>query len=177
MTSAPTAALTYLVAGQTGAHERQLARFDDDQWQEYLDLLSGLFVLTVDRRFRPGEPGAVIRFVASVRERFDPAGTAIDPTVAETLMYAALGQHDTLPATAETITAQTLLVVALVTDEGLSPAGLADLIDDTTAMIAAEPDNRPAAVTPDGPAAVTPDGQPAGQQQPDDHGQQPADPP
>ncbi|ROO61190.1 hypothetical protein EDC02_3121 [Micromonospora sp. Llam0] len=136
MTSAPTAALTYLVAGQTGAHERQLARFDDDQWQEYLDLLSGLFVLTVDRRFRPGEPAAVIRFVASVRERFDPAGTAIDPTVAETLMYAALGQHDTLPATAETITAQTLLVVALVTDEGLSPAGLTDLIDDTTTMIA-----------------------------------------
>ncbi|MFV2022496.1 hypothetical protein [Micromonospora sp. LOL_023] len=136
MTSAPTAALTYLVAGQTGAHERQLARFDDDQWQEYLDLLSGLFVLTVDRRFRPGDPAAVIRFVASVRERFDPAGTAIDPTVAETLLYAALGQHDTLPATAETITAQTLLVVALVTDEGLSPAGLADLIDDTTTMIA-----------------------------------------
>ncbi|MDG4771845.1 hypothetical protein [Solwaraspora sp. WMMD792] len=176
MTSAPTAALTYLVAGQTGAHERQLARFDDDQWQEYLDLLSGLFVLTVDRRFRPGEPAAVIRFVASVRERFDPAGTAIDPTVAETLLYAALGQHDTLPATAETITAQTLLVVALVTDEGLSPAGLANLIDDTTTMIAAEPD-QPAAVTPDGPAAVTPDGQPADQQQPDDHEQQPADPP
>ncbi|WFE20942.1 hypothetical protein O7621_24220 [Solwaraspora sp. WMMD937] len=153
MTSAPTAALTYLVAGQTGAHERQLARFDDNQWQEYLDLLSGLFVLTAERRFRPGEPAAVIRFVASVRERFDPAGTAIDPTVAETLMYAALGQHDTLPATAETITTQTLLVVALVTDEGLSPAGLADLIDDTTTMIAlqsepAELEKPPEAVDP-----------------------------
>ncbi|WFE29321.1 hypothetical protein O7623_09070 [Solwaraspora sp. WMMD791] len=96
------------------------------------------------RRFRPGDPAAVIRYVASVRERFDPAGTGIEPTTAETLLYAALGQHDTLPATAETIAIQTTLVVALVNDEGLSAAGLANLIDDTNELIAlhAEPPDR-----------------------------------
>ncbi|WP_326552877.1 hypothetical protein [Micromonospora sp. NBC_01813] len=134
--AAPATALTHLIAGQTGAHERQLARFDDTQWQHYLDLLSALFVLVVHRRFRPGDPAAIIRYVATVRERFDPAGTGIEPTTAETLLYAALGQHDTLPATADTIAAQTMLVVALVNDEGLSPAGLANLINDTNELIA-----------------------------------------
>ncbi|MDG4765407.1 hypothetical protein O7632_15075 [Solwaraspora sp. WMMD406] len=168
MTSPPAAALTHLIAGQTGAHERQLARFDDTQWQEYLDLLSGLFVLAVDRRFRNGDPAAVIRFVASVRERFDPAGTTIDATVAETLMHAALGAHDTLPATAETIAAQTMLVVALINDEGLSPTGLTQLLDETAEMLAATAAvtvavSEPPAVDgrPDQPADATPDDRPA----------------
>ncbi|WJK43281.1 hypothetical protein O7608_13265 [Solwaraspora sp. WMMA2056] len=138
--SEPVAALTFLMAGQVGAHDRRVQRFTDADRQHYLDLLSGLFVLCVDRRFRRDDDhGAVIRFVASVRERFDPERTLVDPTVAENLLLAALGGHDTLPATAENVTVQTLLTVALVSDEQPSPAGYDALLCQVDAMMAVVP--------------------------------------
>lgn len=137
--SQPVTALTFLLAGQVGAHDRRVQRFTDAERQHYLDLLSGLFVLCVDRRFRRDDPAAVIRFVASVRERFDPERTLIDPTVAENLLLAALGGHDTLPATAENVTVQTLLTVALVSDEQPSPAGYDTLLRQVDAMTAVVP--------------------------------------
>ncbi|MDG4764760.1 hypothetical protein O7632_11685 [Solwaraspora sp. WMMD406] len=139
-TTEPLAALTYLMAGQVSAHDRRVQRFTEAERQHYLDLLSGLFVLCVDRRFRRADGhGAVIRFVASVRERFDPDRTLIDPTVAENLLFAALGGHDTLPATAENVTVQTLLTVALVSDEQPSPAGYDALLCQVDTMIATVP--------------------------------------
>lgn len=138
-TSEPVAALTCLMAGQVPAHDRRVQRFTEADRQHYLDLLSALFVLCADRRFRRHDQGAVIRFVASVRERLDPDRTLVDPTVAENLLLAALGGHDTLPATAENITVQTLLTVALVSDEQPSPAGYDALLRDVDAMIASTP--------------------------------------
>lgn len=138
-TSGPVAALTYLMAGQVGAHDRRVGRFTDVDRQHYIDLLSALFVLCVDRRFRRDDQGAVIRFVASVRERFDPDRTMVDPRVAESLLLAALGGHDTLPATAENVAVQTLLTVALVSDEQPSPAGYDALLREVDAMVTAVP--------------------------------------
>jgi hypothetical protein len=127
------------MAGQVGAHDRRVQRFTDADRQHYLDLLSAVFVLCVDRRFRRDDQGAVIRFVASVRERLDPDRTLIDPSVAENLLLAALGCHDTLPATAENIAVQTLLTVALVSDEQPSPAGFDALLRQVDAMVTVAP--------------------------------------
>ncbi|WJK37239.1 hypothetical protein [Solwaraspora sp. WMMA2065] len=134
-TNQPVAALSYLMAGQVHAHDRRTERFTEADRQHYLDLLSALFVLCADRRFRRDDHGAVIRFVASVRERFDPDRTLVDPVIAENLLLAALGGHETLPATAENITVQTLLTVALVSDEQPSPAGYAALLREVDAMV------------------------------------------
>ncbi|MFV2096462.1 hypothetical protein ACFHW1_13365 [Micromonospora sp. LOL_014] len=134
-TNQPVAALSYLMAGQVHAHDRWVQRFTEADRQHYLDLLSALFVLCADRRFRRDDHGAVIRFVASVRERFDPDRTLVDPVIAENLLLAALGSHETLPATAENITVQTLLTVALVSDEQPSPAGYDALLREVDAMV------------------------------------------
>ncbi|WP_326552368.1 hypothetical protein [Micromonospora sp. NBC_01813] len=75
--SQPVAALTCLMAGQVPAHDRRVQRFTEADRQHYLDLLSALLVLCADRRFRRDDQGAVIRFVASVRERFDPDRTLV----------------------------------------------------------------------------------------------------
>jgi len=140
MTSPPVAALSYLVSGQAGAHHRRVDHFTEAERQHYLDLLSAVFVLAVDRRFGPEDDTSIIRFVASVRERFDPNSGMIDPGVAETLIHAALGRHDTLPGTAENITTQTVLVVALINDEDLSPDGLDALVREADATIRAAPE-------------------------------------
>jgi hypothetical protein len=104
--TAPTVALKDLLTGRLRAHGRRLRGFTDADWQRYADLLAGAFLLAVRRRFVSGQDRAsVIRFVASVRERYDHTGGDVDPVVAEALVWAALGDREPVPVDAPAVTA------------------------------------------------------------------------
>ncbi|MEV4757563.1 hypothetical protein AB0J86_20960 [Micromonospora sp. NPDC049559] len=123
------AALRDLAAGRLYEHDQRLRRFDEPAWQRYGELLDAAFRLAVHRRFRPGQDRApIIRFVASVRERYDHTGQDVDPGVAESLVWAALGERDPVPMERAAVTAQTLLVVGLLEDEGLAPTELESFV-------------------------------------------------
>ena len=133
MNSPDIAALTDLLAGRLRAHRRRLDGFTKDDWRRHGDLLDGAFLVAVRRRFLAGQERApVIRFVASVRERYDPTGAEIDPSLAELLVWAALGEREPLPVTAATVTARTLLILGLLEDEGMTDAELAGFLDSMT---------------------------------------------
>jgi hypothetical protein len=119
------AAIRDLAVGRVRDYDRRLRRFDEAAWHRYAELLDTVFLLAVDRRFRPGQDcGPIIRFVASVRERYDHSGTDIDPATAEALIQAALGQCEPLELDASTVAAQTMLVLGLLDDEGMSSTEL-----------------------------------------------------
>ncbi|MFD0823654.1 hypothetical protein ACFQ0D_36225, partial [Micromonospora zhanjiangensis] len=125
----PRAALHDLIGGQVRQHDRRLRRFSEPDWQRYADLLSGAFLLAVRRRFRPGQERApIIRFVATVRERFDHTGHDLDPVIAERLVWAALGEGKPEPATSAAMAAQTLLVLGLLEDEGMAETELDEFL-------------------------------------------------
>lgn len=128
--SAPVAAaLRDLLLGRVRDHDRRLCRYDDETWEQHRRLLTAAFHLAVGRRFRPGhDPAPVIRFVASVRERYGPTGYRIDPVTAEALLRAALGEAEPPPLDRGAVTALTLLLAGLVEDEGLCPAEVDDLL-------------------------------------------------
>jgi hypothetical protein len=126
----PRAALHDLIDGQVRQHDRRLRRFTEPDWQRYADLLSGAFLLAVRRRFRAGQDRApIIRFVATVRERFDHTGHDLDPVIAERLVWAALGEADAVPISGPAVAAQTLLVLGLLEDEGMPQAELDEFLD------------------------------------------------
>lgn len=126
MVSRYVAPLRDLATGRVRDHQHRLSRLDERGWQRYGLLLDSAFRLAVDRRFRAGQERApVIRFVASVRERYDVTGYDLDPRLAESLLWAALdGRPVPEPEQPSTVAAQTLLLVGLLEDEGLSPAEL-----------------------------------------------------
>jgi hypothetical protein len=129
VTSPYAAAVRDLATGRVRDYNRRLRRFDDTAWRQYGELLDAVFLLAVDRRFRPGQDCApIIRFVASVRERYDHSGVEIDPATAESLIHAALGQHPPVVLDAPAIAAQTMLVIGLLDDEGMSPTELTALL-------------------------------------------------
>ncbi|MEH1012767.1 hypothetical protein V6U90_06560 [Micromonospora sp. CPCC 206060] len=130
----PSVALTDLLTGQLRAHHRRLRAFGDQDWQRYGDLLHGVFLLAVQRRFTAGvDRAAIIRFVASVRERYDRSGYDIEPGLAEELVRAALDDREPVPVTASAVAARTLLVVGLLEDEGMPEAELVEFLDAATA--------------------------------------------
>jgi hypothetical protein len=129
------AALRDLATGRVRAHDRRLRGFDGPGWERYGELLTSAFLLAVDRRFRAGQDRApVIRFVASVRERYDHTGHDVDPATAEALVWAALGERAPLPMDRATVAAQTLLVIGLLDDEGMSRAELAAFLREADAI-------------------------------------------
>ena len=155
MSGDPLTALRNLLHGRTAGHDRRLGDFTEPDWRRYADLLAGVFLLAVRRRFTAGQDRApVIRFVAGVRERYDRSGQDIEPLTAEALIWAALGDTDPLPVTATTVTAQLLLLVGLLDDEGMPPAELDDLLD-SAARTARTPTALPDPV-PTGPAEAGP---------------------
>ncbi|MGC5330883.1 hypothetical protein [Micromonospora sp. DT62] len=94
MTDDPTTALRNLLDGRLGRHDRRLRRFTEPQWLRYADLLAGALLVAARRRFVAGQDRApLIRFVAAARERYDLTGMDVDPTLAETLLGAALGEQ------------------------------------------------------------------------------------
>jgi hypothetical protein len=125
----PRAALHDLIDGQVRQHDRRLRRFTEPDWHRYADLLSGAFLLAVRRRFRAGQDRApIIRFVATVRERFDHTGHDLDPVIAERLVWAALGEADPVPINGPAVAAQTLLVLGLLEDEGMPQSELDEFL-------------------------------------------------
>lgn len=134
--SAPVAALRDLLLGRVRDHDRRLCRYDDETWEQHRRLLTATFHLAVGRRFRPGQDAApLIRFVASVRERYGPTGYQVDPVTAERLLRAALGEVRPPPLDRQAVTAVTLLLAGLVEDEGLSPAEVDDLLAEAERLL------------------------------------------
>ncbi|WP_416903214.1 hypothetical protein [Micromonospora echinospora] len=149
MTESVRTALRSLVHGRVDRHDRRVRGFAESEWRRYEDLLAGALLVAARRRFAPGaDQAAVIRFVASARERYDVTGLDVDPTVAEALIRAALGECPAPPDDAATLTARTLLLLGLLEDEGMTTAELDDLLTDawTTA------EGEPTAGSPDGTA-------------------------
>jgi hypothetical protein len=143
MVSGYAMALRDLAKGRVRDYQQRLRRFDEDAWQRYGQLLDAAFQLAVHRRFRPGQERApIIRFVASVRERYDRTGNDIDPCVAEALVRAALDERPPVPMDRDAVTAQTLLVVGLFADEGLSPAELDAVLADAETLAAEDRSDR-----------------------------------
>ncbi|MET8122080.1 hypothetical protein [Micromonospora sp. NPDC005189] len=121
MVTDPHAALRGLLAGRLRGHERRLRRFTEPDWRRYADLLAEALLVAVRRRFVAGQDRApVIRFVASSRERYDATGRDVDPAVAEALVWSALGERPPVPDDAAAIVARTVLLLALLEDEGLT---------------------------------------------------------
>ncbi|MEU8257665.1 hypothetical protein AB0C06_25755 [Micromonospora inaquosa] len=125
----PQAALRGLLAGRLRGHERRLSRFAESDWLRYADLLAGALLVAVRRRFVAGQDRAlVIRFVASVRERYDATGRDVDPVLAEALVWAALGERPPVPPDTAAIVARTVLLLGLLEDEGLTDRELDEIL-------------------------------------------------
>jgi hypothetical protein len=137
-TDSHAATLRALLRGDARGYDRRIRRLNTPGWA---DFLAAAFVVAVDRRFRPGQdPASVIRFVAGVRERYDHTGRDIDPTVAEALIWAALGAG-TVPAAVGTVTVRTVLLLGLLADEDLSERELAAFIADVATLSEANADS------------------------------------
>ncbi|MFE0593980.1 hypothetical protein [Micromonospora echinospora] len=151
MTESVRTALRSLVHGQVDRHDRRVRGFAEPEWRRYADLLAGALLLAARRRFAPGaDRAAVIRFVASARERYDVTGLDVDPTVAEALIRAVLGECPAPPDDAATLTATTLLLLGLLEDEGMTPADLDDLLTAAWATAEGEPAGTAGPVVPAG---------------------------
>ncbi|MFY1686748.1 hypothetical protein [Plantactinospora sp. WMMB782] len=99
----------------------------------------------------------MIRFVASVRERYDHTGYDLDPRLAESLLWATLaGEPTPDPLRARTHTTQTLLLVALLDDEGLSRAELDRFLTDAEGPPTPMPSPTPTPTREASPAQATP---------------------
>ncbi|GAB3810856.1 hypothetical protein [Micromonospora zhanjiangensis] len=153
----PKAALRDLLDGRVRGYDRRLRHFSERDWRRYGDLLSGALLLAVRRRFRAGQDRApVIRFVATVRERYDHTGHDLDPVVAERLVWAALGEGEPVPVVGPAVAAQTLLVLGLLEDEGMPRADLDDFLaaaDTLTHPTTTEPSPTPPPIDPMDPTA------------------------
>ncbi|MFI6268970.1 hypothetical protein [Micromonospora zamorensis] len=129
MVTDPHAALRGLLTGRLRGHERRLRRFTEPDWRRYADLLAGALLVAVRRRFVAGQDRApVIRFVASVRERYDATGRDVDPVLAEALVWAALGERPPVPDDASAVVARTVLLLGLLEDEGLTDSERNDIL-------------------------------------------------
>ena len=138
------ALLRDLATGRVRDYQHRLRKFDELDWQRYGLLLAAAFRLAVDRRFRPGQDRApIIRFVASVRERYDHTGYDVDPTLAEALVWAALDERRPVPMERRAVAVQTLLVVGLLTDDGLSRAELDEFLSTAEAISTLAPEPAP----------------------------------
>ncbi|AVT39278.1 hypothetical protein [Plantactinospora sp. BB1] len=133
MLSRYAAPLRDLATGRPRDYQHRIDRFDEPDWRRYGLLVETAFRLAAHRRFRPGgeDRAPVIRFVASVRERYDRTGYDLDPRLAESLLWATLaGEPTPDPLRSRTHTAQTLLLIGLLDDEGLSRTELDRFLSD-----------------------------------------------
>ncbi|MDG4831473.1 hypothetical protein O7627_19430 [Solwaraspora sp. WMMD1047] len=108
-----------LVTGRVRAYHARLRRFDDTDWRGYARFLDLAFALAVGQHFQPGQDRVpVIRFVAAARATYHPGGANLDPNLAECLISAALGERRRPPVTPACVAALTLLLVALLREDG-----------------------------------------------------------
>jgi len=125
-------ALRAFLAGDFAEHDRLTQHLDEtDGWDGYPALLGAAFLEAVDRRFATGYTRAdVIQLVTDARGRFDESGEVLDPTAAERLVLAVLGEGsvDDLNDKIRART-QVLLLGELITKENLEDAVLDEFME------------------------------------------------
>jgi hypothetical protein len=136
-------ALLRLLTDDVRRHERWLHHIAARNTAHlYAGYLAAAFLLAVERRFRPGQdPELIDRFVTTARSRYDPDGTALHPAVAGWLIRVALGEpgpdRDRPAGPTRLVAAQTVLLVSLLVDEGLSRDELDDFLAEAGRLLAA----------------------------------------
>lgn len=102
----------------------------------YAILLTAAFTLAAERRFVPPLTLAdLIRYVADVRARTPSAAENVDPKIAERLLLGALTDESISDIDGKAIGVnQGILLVAMVADEDLDPAGLERFIEESRAL-------------------------------------------
>jgi hypothetical protein len=121
------AVLRALLAGDLERHKLLYAQLGRDQaLAGYTALVTGAFSEAVERRFGANyRPADVITFVGDVRTRSDQIAESLDPSAAERVIRAVFGDgsvRDLRDATV--VSAQIVLLGALIADERLNAAGL-----------------------------------------------------
>ncbi|MGW0435327.1 hypothetical protein ACWDV4_22655 [Micromonospora sp. NPDC003197] len=101
----------------------------------YAEFLAAAFVLAVDRRFPARrDPATLDRFLTRVRQRY--SGAWIDPFVADDLIRTALGDRRMRPIdAAQSIAVVTVLVIALLADEGGDRRAVDDFLAEAGRML------------------------------------------
>jgi len=127
VTDRQVATLRAQLAGDFEEHTRLLAQFDEAlNARPYVTLINAAFFAAADRRFGgTAAAGDITGFVADVRSRSPKVRAALDPRVAEQVLLAvATGADISDLDPREVRSSQTILLDALITDEGLDGAGL-----------------------------------------------------
>lgn len=114
-------------------YDRRHAQLDlKSDSKGYAMLLTAAFTLATEQRFPPPVTLAdLIRYVADVRSRTPSAAENVDPKIAERLLLAALTDDSISDLDGKAIGVnQSILLVAMVADKGLDPAGLEEFIEE-----------------------------------------------
>jgi hypothetical protein len=126
------ATLRAQLTGDYDGHRRWLADLDSrGELGGYTAVVTATFIEAVDRKFGPHttSDAPVVAFVADIRSRFPAADDEIDPVVAERVLSKALGRGSISNVDGPTIRRmETLLLPLLVTDLGLDPDGVDQLL-------------------------------------------------
>jgi hypothetical protein len=131
------AALRALLAGDLERHKLLYAQLGLDQaLAGYTALVTGAFSEAVERRFGANyRPADVITFVGDVRSRSDRIAESLDPSAAERIIRAVFGDGSVKDLRDVTVvSAQMVLLGALITDEQLDDAGLDAFLTDARTL-------------------------------------------
>jgi hypothetical protein len=121
------ATLRAQLAGDLEEHRRLLAQFDEkSDGRPYVMLTNAAFIEAVDRNFTSGTTtDDIIQFVVNVRSRSEKVRASLDPRVAERVLLAAVTDADISDLDPREVRrSQTILLNALIVDEGLDGARL-----------------------------------------------------
>jgi hypothetical protein len=125
------ATLRAQLAGDLEEHRRLLAQFDEkSDGRPYVMLTNAAFIEAVDRNFTSGTTtDDIIQFVVNVRSRSEKVRASLDPRVAERVLLAAVTDADISDLDPREVRrSQTILLNALIVDEGLDGARLDEFI-------------------------------------------------
>ena len=127
VTDRQVATLRAQLAGDFEEHRRLLAQFDEaSDARPYVTLTNAAFFEAADRRFGgTAAADGITGFVADVRSRSEKVRAALDPRVAERVLLAVVTDADISDLDPREVrSSQTILLNALIADEGLDGAGL-----------------------------------------------------
>jgi hypothetical protein len=129
VTDHQTATLRAMLAGDFAEHDRLRGHLD---WDGYRALIAAGFFRAAQHRFPPDTTdAAIIEFVGSARARSDRIAEQLDPHAAESLIRAVLGRTADASLDHETaVTAQMILLAALIADARPDSAGLDQFLAD-----------------------------------------------
>lgn len=131
VTDVHVAALRAYLTDDFEEHERLVAPLVRANDTDYPALLGGAFYEAARRRFpSTWRPSDVIRYVATMRARYDEDATRIDPDAAERLIRHVLGDESARVHELDDMAkaTQVLLLRELIADEALDDAGLDEFL-------------------------------------------------